>query len=161
MAEIQVWAYAGLRMEDAHRIAEKALAEAPRHAVKKSGVISLVEAARSHGARVVIVSASPEWVVATAGRELGFRPADVIGGRARVSDGFIQPELDGELPYGEAKVTALRQRFGTDPLVLATGDSGFDLHLLGAAELGLGVGMKPRLLAGLAELSHCFLLEDA
>jgi phosphatidylglycerophosphatase C len=135
MAEVQVWAYAGLRETDAW------------------------ELARKQGARVVIVSASPEWVVASAASELGFAPEDVIGGRAQVQDGIIEPALDGELPYGEGKVTALRRRVGDDPLVLATGDSGFDLHLLGAARLGLGIGKKPKLLAGLAELSHCFLLE--
>lgn len=159
MAEVQVWAYAGLRETEAWALAEAALSRSPRHAVRREAVFALVERARALGARVVIVSASPEWVVASAGRELGFAPEDVIGGRARVSAGIIEPALHGELPYGEGKVTTLRRRVGDDPLVLATGDSGFDLHLLGAARLGLGVGRKPKLLAGLAELSHGFLLE--
>ncbi len=159
MAEVQVWAYAGLRETEAWALTETALALSPRHSVRRDAVFALVERARAQGARVVIVSASPEWVVASAARDLGFAPEDVIGGRARVQEGIIEPALEEELPYGEGKVTALRRRVGDDPLVLATGDSGFDLHLLGAARLGLGVGKKPKLLAGLAELSHCFLLE--
>lgn len=161
MAEVQVWAYAGLTEREAERLAGAALAERPRDAVRKELVFSLVQESRARGARVVIVSASPEWVVALAAVELGFESAHVIGGRAVVKNSVIEPMLDGELPYGEGKVNHLRARFGGDPLVLATGDSGFDLHLLGAAQLGLGVGKKPRLLAGIAELSHCFLLEEA
>lgn len=95
---------------------------------------------REQGARLVIVTASPEETVRPFAERLG--ADDILGtrlafdGQGRVTGGFA-----GENCRGEEKVARLRLRFGEDVrLAAAYGDTGGDREMLAiAAEPGYRV----------------------
>jgi phosphatidylglycerophosphatase C len=86
------------------------------------------------GARMVIVTASPEIVIAPFARGLG---ADaLLGTRLEFNAaGRFTGRLDGANCRGEEKVRRLREAFGDDVrLEAAYGDTGGDLAMLGLAD---------------------------
>ncbi|QUD90628.1 HAD-IB family hydrolase [Phenylobacterium montanum] len=94
---------------------------------------------RSRGARLVIVTASPEETVAPFARGLG---ADLlIGTRLKYDEaGRFTGKLDGLNCRGEEKVRRLREVFGPDlRLVAAYGDTDGDTAMLALAD---EAGMK-------------------
>jgi hypothetical protein len=74
--------------------------------------------------------------------ELGFHADDVSGGVPKVVGGIIQTSLAEPLPYGPEKVKSALKRLGSVPLLAGFGDSTFDLDLLRAAKIGVGLGKK-------------------
>lgn len=89
---------------------------------------------RSAGAKVVIVTASPEIIVAPFARGLG---ADMlIGSRLSVdANGKIRGPLDGPNCRAAEKVSRLREVFGADVrLTAAYGDTGGDRDMLKIAD---------------------------
>jgi phosphatidylglycerophosphatase C len=89
---------------------------------------------RSKGAHLVIVTASPEPIVAPFARRLG---ADqLIGTRLLLDrDGRIDGALDGANCRGEAKVERLRAAYGPDlRLAAAYGDTSGDREMLALAQ---------------------------
>ena len=93
-----------------------------------------VAAAIDGRARLVIVTASPEILVAPFGRGLGAET--VIGTRLAVSEaGVITGALDGPNCRGEEKVARLKAQFGDDVrLEAAYGDTDGDTAMLAIAE---------------------------
>ncbi len=86
------------------------------------------------GARMVIVTASPDLIVAPFARGLG---ADTLLGTRLEFDakGRFTGRLDGENCRGEEKVRRLREAFGEDVrLEAAYGDTGGDHAMLGLAD---------------------------
>lgn len=160
MAELQVWVYAGHTSDAANALAEQALSASDRAHLHHPNIAQLLERARQLGAEVWIVSASPRWIVERAALVLEVPSDNVIGGLARIEDGTLRAELASPLPYGPEKLTALRRMRPRAPLVAAFGDSSFDLELLAAADLPVGVGNKPGLLSGLSGLPHSIRLVD-
>jgi phosphatidylglycerophosphatase C len=160
MAELQVWCYAGATAPSAQELAVRALASQNRTHLVNRGIESLLYRARELGAEVWIVSASPHWVVASAAQALGVPPENIIAGLARVEAEVLLPELGSPLPYGPEKLNALRRARPRGRLVAAFGDSSFDLDLIQAAELAVGVGSKAGLLDGLRRLPHGLRLVD-
>jgi phosphatidylglycerophosphatase C len=89
---------------------------------------------QADGARLVIVTASPEIIVAPIAHGLG---ADLIIGTRLACDGAgrITGALDGPNCRGPEKVRRLREAFGDDVrLEAAYGDSDGDLEMLALAE---------------------------
>lgn len=89
---------------------------------------------RKAGAKIVIVTASPEIIVAPFARGLG---ADMlIGSRLQVDEnGRIRGPLEGANCRAVEKVTRLREVFGPDVrLTAAYGDTGGDRDMLQIAE---------------------------
>jgi phosphatidylglycerophosphatase C len=154
MAELQVWAYAGHTERSVRSLAADALVRGERTAMRHLGIEELLKLGRDLGAAIWIVSASPRWVVEEAVQHLGVDRAQVIGGEAALGDGKLRAELASPLPYGPEKLHALRRQRPTGRLVAAFGDSSFDLDLLRAAELAVGIGPKKAMLEGLAEIPH-------
>lgn len=100
---------------------------------------------QSRGARLIIVTASPEFVVAPFARGLG---AEVLIGTrlAWSQDGRVTGAFDGPNCRGEEKVVRLRAAFGADVrLEAAYGDSAGDAEMLSLAdEAGMRVfGGRP------------------
>jgi phosphatidylglycerophosphatase C len=90
---------------------------------------------RGRGARMVIVTASPEEVVAPFAERLG---ADVlIGTRLRYGpDGRVAGAFEGVNCRGPEKVRRLRERFGPEVrLAAAYGDTGGDREMLQLADV--------------------------
>jgi len=89
---------------------------------------------QAQGARMVIVTASPELIIAPFARGLG---ADLLLGTrfAFGDDGRFTGHLVGENCRGEEKVRRLREAFGEDVrLEAAYGDTGGDHAMLGIAD---------------------------
>jgi phosphatidylglycerophosphatase C len=105
------------------------------------------------------VSASPLVVVVEAARALGFDEAHVLAATPVERDGLHCADVLRPIPYGEGKVTRLREKMGDRPLYAAFGDNVFDIPLLRAAEVGIAVRPKPRLLARAGEVSGLLELE--
>ncbi len=89
---------------------------------------------RDRGARLVIVTASPEEVVAPFAARLG--ADELIGTKLDFDDrGRVRGGFDGENCRGPQKVLRLRARFGEDVrLAAAYGDTSGDREMLGLAE---------------------------
>ena len=89
---------------------------------------------QSDGARLVIVTASPETIVAPIARGLG---ADALLGTRLAFDaaGRVTGDLDGENCRGPEKVRRLREAFGAEvALEAAYGDTDGDREMLALAE---------------------------
>lgn len=93
---------------------------------------------RERGARLVIVTASPEPIVAPFARLLG---ADaLIGTRLTTAEGRVTGAFDGANCRGAEKVARLRERFGPDvTLAAAYGDTAGDREML---ELAIEPGYR-------------------
>jgi phosphatidylglycerophosphatase C len=89
---------------------------------------------QGHGARMVIVTASPEIIIAPFARGLG---ADILLGTRFEFDaaGRFTGRLEGANCRGQEKVRRLREAFGDDVrLEAAYGDTGGDHEMLAIAE---------------------------
>lgn len=158
-AEMQVWAYVGYSEPEFRALVQDALEKKGHLLTLHHDVLGLAEWVRSQAAPALIVSASPQWVVEEATAGLGFARGDVIAGLPELEPDAagtprIVPRLSGVLPYGPDKVDAGRRLMGSRPWLAALGDSSFDVDMFRAARLAGGVGEKPGMLAGLAELTH-------
>lgn len=93
---------------------------------------------QNRGARLLIVTASPEITVAPFARGLGAEM--LIGTRLAFADGRVTGDLDGANCRGPEKAARLKAIFGGDVrLEAAYGDSDGDREMLGLAE---EAGMK-------------------
>lgn len=148
-AEMQVWCYAGRSEAEMRELTRRALEAGDHTGTLHREVLALAEWARSSGLATLVVSASPRSIVVEAVRGLGFDESSVAGGVPAFVDGVIAPKMGEPLPYGPGKVTAALALLGERPLIAGFGDSTFDLDLLRAAHVGVGLGRKPAFLAGL------------
>ncbi len=114
--------------------------------------------ARDRGLEVFVVSASPRIVVQRGVARLGIDPDHVLGAESEFEGDTMAPRPVRPIPYGPGKVTALRSKIGTRPLLAAFGDNVFDIEMLQQAAVAVAVRPKPRLLARSAELKGCFRL---
>lgn len=161
-AEMQVWAYVGFSESEFRALVRGALRAGGHESTLHEEVLDLAHWVRDSGRRSCIVSASPLWVVQEATRDLGFSEADVTAGipNTRAADGrsTIAPGMAQPLPYGPDKVVAGRSLLGDSEWIAALGDSSFDLEMMRAARVGVGIGNKSKMLEGLAELANGVLL---
>jgi len=163
-AEMQVWVYVDYSEVEFRQLVQQALTEKGHLRTLHHEIVELAAWVRSQGAHALIVSASPQWVVEEATATLGFGPDDIVAGCPELKldqRGVprIAPRLRAPLPYGPDKVHAGRKRMGTRPWLAALGDSSFDVDMFRQAPLAAGIGCKPGMLAGLAELPHGVRLE--
>ena len=123
----------GVSIEDLERQARAfAQSQAPR--LFRPDALAVWRRWRAKGARLVIVTASPDIVVAPFARGLG---ADLlIGSRLAIdADGKVAGSLDGANCRGAEKVTRLREIFGDDlSLAAAYGDTSGDREMLAIAQ---------------------------
>jgi phosphoserine phosphatase len=155
---MQVWAYVGFSESEFRALVQQALERGQHHKTLHHEVLALADWVRAQGRRACIVSASPLWVVEEATRELGFSPKEIAAGVPNTEsiDGrlMIKPGMKAPLPYGPDKVVAGRALLKDSKWVAALGDSNFDLDMMAEAQIGIGIGEKESMLAGLAEMSH-------
>lgn len=148
-AEMQVWCYAGRSDAEMRELTRAALESGGHSRTLHREVLAIAEWARSLGIATLVVSASPRSVVVEAVSELGFDEASVSGGVPALEGSTIVPRMGAPLPYGPGKVREALRLLGSRPLIAGFGDSTFDLDLLRAARLGVGLGRKAAFLAGL------------
>jgi phosphatidylglycerophosphatase C len=123
----------GVSVEDLERQARAfAQSQAPR--LFRPDALAVWRRWRAKGARLVIVTASPDIVVAPFARGLG---ADLlIGSRLAIdTDGKVVGSLDGANCRGAEKVARLKEIFGDDlSLAAAYGDTSGDREMLAIAQ---------------------------
>jgi phosphoserine phosphatase len=146
------WCYAGFTLDALERVAHDVLHRTELRARLTAELAPILKWARDSGVRTVVISASPRTVVEAAAAHWGFTPADVIAATPRASGGVVLPEMATPVPYAEMKSRAGRVEFGDAPWLASFGDNVFDIEMLQAAELGVAVRPKPKLLARLSEL---------
>jgi phosphoserine phosphatase len=160
VCEIMTWAAAGWsRAELDAFCAELTLAIGLR-ARLHGEAIRIVEHALRAETPVFIVSASPRAIVEQAARLVGIDPASVVAARERCDpSGIVQCAVERPIPYGDGKVTRLRERLGSRPLYAAFGDNAFDVPMLRAARLPVAVRPKARLVERASEVPELVVLE--
>src|SRR5262245_38139232 len=106
------------------------------------GMAELIDAVRRAGARVVVISGSPQLVVEEAARLYGIGPEDVSSLRTRVEQGRLIAEIDGPLTAHDGKLAGYALLSDVPPLA-AFGDGPSDIPLLRSAT-GLACMINPR-----------------
>jgi phosphoserine phosphatase len=157
--EVMTWAYAGHSIDALVRFARDALTERRLADRVRRELEPVFEFAVREEVRTVVVSASPEVIVAEALVIAGLTVAALKGARPVVTDGTIQPRLSGRVPYGPEKPVAGRELLSGCDWLGSFGDNAFDVEMLRAARIGVAVHPKPALAARLAELSNVVVLE--
>lgn len=96
---------------------------------------ALIDEAKAQGLCPWVISATNEWTVQVAAEDLGVPAARVLGNRSVVREGRITHERDAPVTWRHGKVQAYeRYVSGSEPPVLAVGDSWTDFELLEFAE---------------------------
>ncbi|MEI9939343.1 MAG: HAD family hydrolase [Pseudomonadota bacterium] len=152
ICELMTWCFAGYTWMEMTELAGEALVAA-RHAQRLNEELRpILDFARSHDLRTIVISASPRATVELAASAWGFAAQDIVASTPRVVSGVIAAEMASALPYGAGKCVAGRALLGTAHWLGAFGDNVFDLEMLLEAELGIAVRPKPALRARLAEI---------
>jgi phosphoserine phosphatase len=153
MCEVIAWSCAGWREAEVVALARTVIRETGLEGRLHRAVGTVVDWARGHGVEAFLVSASPRPVVEAAGELLGFDRDHVLATTAPFEDGVMTRDVVRPIPYGPGKATLLADRLRGRRLVAAFGDNVFDVPMLRAAELGVVVEPKPRLVAHLAAIA--------
>jgi len=159
VCEIMAWCFAGLALDDLRRFAREALTETGLDARVNQSLAPVLDWAENQRVRVVIISASPRFVVEEAARRWNVAPRDIAATSPALESGRLLPRLSSPVPYGPTKVQFGRELFADAAWLASFGDSAFDLDMLGAAELGVAVRPKPSLLEALPALRRAVVLE--
>jgi phosphatidylglycerophosphatase C len=161
VCELMTWAFAGWTRGEVRAFARGVVAHAGLPSRLHDEVLRVLDRARAASVVVVVVSASPIDIVREAAWSVGVPEGDVVAAQPQFDGQVMVAEVDRPIPYGEGKVTRLRQRIGPDrALYAAFGDNAFDVALLASARLGVAVRPKARLRArahevhGLVELAR-------
>jgi phosphoserine phosphatase len=157
--EVMTWTYAGHSVEALVDFARDALRARKLQDRVRRALEPVFEFAAREDIRTVVVSASPEVIVAEALSIAGVTVAALKGARPVVGDGVIQPRLSGRVPYGPEKPIAGRELLAGCDWLGSFGDNAFDVEMLRAARIGVAVHPKPALAARLGELSNIVVLE--
>ncbi|HEY4105396.1 MAG TPA: haloacid dehalogenase-like hydrolase [Polyangiaceae bacterium] len=153
MCELMTWCYAGHSLGEMRELALEALLAAKHAERLHQELAPVLRFARAHGARTVVISASPRVTIEQATRLCDFAPADIAASTPRVIDGVIASAMDGEVPYAAGKVSAGRALLHGARWIASFGDNVFDVEMMEEAELGVAVRPKPALEARLPEIN--------
>ena len=132
MARLMLQGLAGIREEELYGHARAAIAAASEmQETRIAGTRQLLDEMRSLGYRVIVVSASPRWVIEVAVEPLGVTREDILAGQVAVVEGVLTDGILDPLPHGKGKIQAILRRFGSVPRV-ALGNALSDLAMLEA-----------------------------
>jgi len=160
ICEMMTWCYAGFGVEEfRERVRELLVAQNFQNRLQRE-LLPIVEWAKLHAVRTVVISASPQIVVEEALKYWDIGSANIAASCAVVSGSFFAPRLAGPTPYAAAKLSAGRALFGDAVWLASFGDNVFDLEMLQAAHVAVLVRPKPELLARAHELRACVRLAD-
>jgi phosphatidylglycerophosphatase C len=157
--EMMAWAFAGHQLEPLKTLVDRVLYDVGLNARRFEPLHRVIEWARARKLRVIVVSASPTFVIERAVAALGIYPPDIAACEVLTVEGRLQPELSRPCPFGPHKVVAAGALLGEAALVGAFGDNAFDFEMLCSARIPVLVNPKPRLLARLDEIPRAWVFE--
>jgi phosphoserine phosphatase len=163
VCEIMTWAPAGWSRAALELFCEKLVETIGLRERLHAEAIRVVEHARRVGIEVFLVSASPRAVVVAAARLVGIDRANVMAAHESYdASDIVQTSVARRIPYGDGKVTHLRERLGRDRVLYAAfGDNAFDVPMLRSARLPVAIRPKARLVDRAAEVPELVVLERA
>jgi phosphoserine phosphatase len=159
VCEIMAWCFAGFAADDLQKLTRQALDDAGLDARVNRSLAPVFDWARHSGVRVVIISASPRFIVEEAARRWDVPPSDIAATSVATESGRLLARLSTPVPYGPSKVHFGRELFSDAAWLASFGDSAFDVDMMGAAELGVAVRPKPSLLEALPALRRAVVLD--
>lgn len=142
VCEMMTWCYAGYSLAELGPLVREAFARRDLDERVNTSLSPVIQWARGHGLRTVIVSASPHFIVEQAARLWGIGASDIAASRAVLDGDRLAPRMHGEVPYAEHKPLAGRALIGDAAWLASFGDSAFDIEMLRAARIGVAV--RPR-----------------
>lgn len=160
VCEIMAWCFAGHALADLRRFARQALDDTGLDQRVTLALAPVIDWATNQRVRVVIISASPRFIVEEAARRWNVGPRDIAATTPAFESGRMLPRLATPVPYGPTKVVFGRELFADAAWLASFGDSPFDLDMLGAAELAVAVRPKVALLDALAALPRAVVLGE-
>jgi phosphoserine phosphatase len=163
ICEIMTWAAAGRSQTELDGFCAEVIEAVGLRGRLHGETIRVVEHARRVGVEVFLVSASPRAIVEQAAKLVGIDLAHTIAAReACDAAGIIQCAVQRPIPYGDGKVTRLRERLGTERVLYAAfGDNAFDVPMLREARLPVAIRPKARLVDRAAEIPALVMLDRA
>lgn len=159
VCELMTWCFAGWTRARVQQFARDLVERVGLSARLHREVIHVLDRARAARIETVLVSASPVAVVLEAGGRVGFDEAHIVAAHPRFDADIMRAEVERPIPYGNGKVSRLRERIGDRPLYAAFGDNAFDVAMLASAHVPVAVRPKPKLreraqeVPGLVELT--------
>lgn len=162
VCEIMTWAVAGWRRSDVDAFCVDVIEKGGVHGRLHDEAIHVVSRAKTLGIEVFIVSASPTAIVEQAARLVGLDADHVIAAReARDPNDVVASTVHRPIPYGDGKVTRLRERIGAERVLYAAfGDNAFDVPLLREARLPVAIRPKARLVKRAGEVPGLRVLQQ-
>lgn len=160
VCEIMAWCFAGFELGELRRLTKQALEDTGLDQRVTRSLGPIFDWAHNQRVRVVIISASPRFIVEEAARRWDVAPGDIAATTVALESGRVLPRLASPVPYGPSKVQFGRELFADASWLASFGDSPFDLDMLGAAEIGVAVRPKPSLLELLPALRRALVLAD-
>jgi phosphoserine phosphatase len=162
ICEIMTWAPAGWPRSSLDAFCIELVEKVNLRARLHGEAIRVARHARDVGIEVFVVSASPAAIVEQAARVVGIDPVNVIAAREmRTAADVVGTSVDRPIPYGDGKVTRLRERIGAGRVLYAAfGDNAFDVPLLREARVPVAIRPKARLVARAAEVPGLSVLEQ-
>lgn len=151
--ELMAWAGAGRTEREVDSVLEAMLARVGLESRLHGETLEVLRCANARGLRTVAVSASPRAVIDACLKRVGITPFAVCAATQAKEGALLAPRLSAPLPYRHGKVLALREAIGADPVVVALGDSAFDLEMLALASVPLAVRPKSALRQKAAEIT--------
>ena len=152
--ECVTYAFAGHDRASFERIVELSTERAQLATRFRATMRELFDWAATNRVPVHVVSASPRTAVEHALRTLGLAAAAVAGTELRTVGSRFIADLAGEVPYGSAKVDALRGLCGGASVVGAFGDDVRDRELLALGRIAVAVCPSAELRACGTEIPH-------
>ena len=157
---MMAWVFGGWLLDDLGGFARDVLKTQDHTARIRESMRRLVQWAHDRGIRVAVVSGSPRTIVELGVALFGISGDNVVATTPRTRDGVVLPELDGPVIYADKKVQGLRARLGSQPILAAFGDSGYDADLLQASRIPVAVNPKPGLIAAMSSIPNIVCLMD-
>lgn len=149
---MMAWVFAGFSLAEAESFARRVVAARGLDARLHRFLSPVLAWAEAEKVPVWVVSASPRWIVEIGVALLGVPAHRVVAMTPRMQDGRIAAELAGRPVYGDDKPVALREACPGGTLLGAFGDSSYDVPMLAASRVPVGVRPKAGLLARAAEV---------
>lgn len=160
VCEIMTWCAAGWQRDELDRFCAELVDIVGLRDRLHGEAVRIVEHARKVGVEIFLISASPRAIVEQAAKLVGIPTSHAVAARERCEGDIVQCAVERPIPYGDGKVTHLRQRIGQGRVLYAAfGDNAFDVPMLREACHPVAIRPKARLIDRAAEVPRLVVLE--